>query len=248
MALARALAAALRTASKKAPPADDSAFITRWIAEADDPVFERLVTDLVEHGEIGDDPYVICGTVVSLARGARYTATDLKHGVDSISQRAQGEIAELQQLAQKADDLARFCRGSSKLDLASLMSPQVRLGPLIKQHGMMPLLQLADLHEREARVFRRFAAKEAEQDRARRSRYRISRERHAREQIAFMHLMATGLRELCGKPHYDAVAAMTNIAFPDADVASEHVRAACRPTTRQGRRRQTGALKRKKRT
>src|SRR5215471_10482857 len=106
MAPARALAAALRTASKKAP-ADDSAFITRWIAVADDPVFERLVTDLVEHGEIGDDPYVICGTVVLLARGARYTATDLKHGVDSISQRAQGEIAELQQLAHKADDLAR---------------------------------------------------------------------------------------------------------------------------------------------
>jgi hypothetical protein len=243
--LARALTAALRAALKQASP-DDSAFITRWIAEADDPAFERLVTDLVEHGEIGDDPYVICRTMVSLARGAWYTATDLKHGVDSISQHAQGEIAELQQLAQKADDLARFCRGSGKFDLASLTSPQVRLGPLIKQQGMMPLRHLADLHKREARVFRRFAANEAEQDRARRSRYRISRERHVREQIAFMHLMVTELRELCRKPHYDAVAVITNIAFPGTEVTSEHVRAACRPTTRQGRRSKTGSPGQKK--
>jgi hypothetical protein len=83
--LARALTAALRAASKKAPP-DDRAFITRWIAEADDPAFERLVTDLIEQGEIGDDPFVICRTLISLAHREWYTATDLKDGVDSISQ------------------------------------------------------------------------------------------------------------------------------------------------------------------
>jgi hypothetical protein len=245
--LARALTAAL-SAALKIGPRDDRAFITRWIAEAADPAFERLVTDLIEQGEIADDPYVICRMVISLAHAAWHAATDLKHGVDSISQRAQGEITELRQLAQKADDLARFCHGSGKLDLASLISPQVRLGPLITQQRMMPLQQLADLHDREAQLFRQFAAKEAERDRVRRSRYRISRERHVREQIVFMHLMAADLRELCGKPHYDAVAATTNIAFPGADVTSEHVRAACRPTTRQGRRPKAGALGRKKRT
>jgi hypothetical protein len=175
--------------------------------------------------------------VISAALRARRTANDLKHGVDSISQHAQGEIAELQQLAQKADDLGRFCRGPKKWDLASLMSPQVRLGPLIAQHGLMQLRQLADLHDREARLFRQFAAKEVDRDRVRRSRYRVSREKEVRDRIAFMHLMAADLREVCGKPHYDAVAAITNIAFPGANVTSEHVRASCRPTTRQGRRR-----------
>jgi hypothetical protein len=230
--LARALTAALRAALKKAPP-HDRAFITRWAAETDDRAFERLVTDLIEKGEIGNDPYVISGTVISLARGAWHTATDVKHGVDSISQHAQSEIAELKELAQKADDLAKFCHGSGKLDLASLMSLQVRLGPLITQQRMMPLQQLADLHDREARLLREFAAKEAERDRIRRSRYRISRARRVREQIAFIHLMTAALRELCGKPHYEAVAILTNIAFPGADVTFEHVRAACRPTTRK---------------
>jgi hypothetical protein len=121
------------------------------------------------------------------------------------------------------------------------MSPQVRLGPLIKQHGLMPLQDLAELHEREARSFRQFAAKEAEKIRTRTSRYRISRLKRFRERIAFMHLMAADLRELCGRPHYDAVAAITNIAFPGEDVTSEHVRAACKATTREGRRGKTGA-------
>jgi hypothetical protein len=164
-----------------------------------------------------------------------------------MSRRTQSEGAELCQLAHKAEDLTKFCR-SGKPDLASLMSPQIRLGPLIKQHGMMPLQQLADLHEREARLFRQFAAKQAEKDRTRTSRYRISRLRRFRERTAFMHLLAADLRELCGRPHYDTVAAITNIAFTGDDVmTSEHVRAACRPTTRKGRQRKTGALGREKR-
>jgi hypothetical protein len=244
--LARALMAALSAALKKAS-GDDRAFILRWIDAADDPAFERLVADLIEQGEIGDDPHVVCGTVISLARGEWHTATDLKHGVDSTSWRAQGEITELQQLAQKADDLANFCRGSGKRDLASLMSPQVGLGPIIKQNGMMPLHRLADLHALEAHVFRQFAAQEAERDQVRRSRYRISRQRYIRDRIAFMNRMATCFHELGGKPHYDAIAVITNIAFPDADVTVENVRAACRPTTRQGRRRKTGAQKQEKR-
>jgi hypothetical protein len=235
------LKAALRAALKKAPP-DDHAFVTRWISEADDPAFERLVTDIIEQGEIGEDLHLTCAIVISLARHTLRTAKELKQGVDWIAQHTQGEIAELQQLAQKADDLANFCRGSGKRDLASLMSPQVRLGPLIKQNGMMPLHHLADLHALEAHVFRQFAAKEAERDQVRRSRYRISRGRHIRDRSAFMRLMAATWRELCGKPHYDAIAAIANIAFPSANVTSEHVRAACKPTTRQGRRRKTGTL------
>ena len=47
---------------------------------------------------------------------------------------------------------------------------------------------------------------------------------------------STACTEWCGKPRYDAVAAMTNIAFPDADVVGENVRSACKATTRTARR------------
>ena len=57
----------------------------------------------------------------------------------------------------------------------------------------------------------------------------------------FMQQMVNCMNQLCGKPRYDAVAMITNITFPDADVDEENVRSACRPTTRAGRRR-SGAL------
>jgi hypothetical protein len=245
--LARQLAVALRAALKRGPP-DDRAFISRWLAEADDPAFERLGTDIIARGKIGENPHLIYRTVISLTLSSWHTATDLKHGVDALSWRTQREIAELLALAHKADDLANFFRGSAKRNLLSLISPQVRLGPLIERRGLTSIQHLAALHSREARVFRRFAAKEAEKDRARTSLYRVSRIKRARERIAFMRLMVADLCGLCGKPHYDAVAAITNIAFPSADMTSENVRAARRPTTRQGRRRKTGALGREKRT
>ena len=67
------LKAALRAALKKAPP-DDHAFITRWISEPDDPAFERLVTDIIEQGDIGDDRHLTCAIVISLARDKLRTA------------------------------------------------------------------------------------------------------------------------------------------------------------------------------
>jgi len=239
--------AALRAALKRAPP-HDSAFISRWLAAANDSAFERLGIDIIARGKIGENLYLIYRTVISLTLSSLHTATDLKHGVDALSWRTQREIAELLALAHKADDLAHFFRGSAKRDLLSLISPQARLGPLIECHGLTSIQSLAAMHSRETRVLRRFAAKEAEKDRARTSRYRISRLRRAREPIAFVLLMVADFRDLCGRPHYDAIAAITNIAFPGTDVTSEHVRAACKPTTRGGRRPKTGALGRKKRT
>ena len=63
----------------------------------------------------------------------------------------------------------------------------------------------------------------------------------SRKLKVFMQQMVNYMYQLCGKPRYDAVAMMTNIAFPDADVDEENVRSACRPTTRGGRR-SSGAL------
>ena len=92
---------------------------------------------------------------------------------------------------------------------------------------MMPLQQLGELHQREANLLRQFASKELP-----RPRTRISRYRQGREHVAFMYSMVSSMRELCGAPQFEALAAIINIAFPDADATAEKVRSSCRPTTR----------------
>jgi hypothetical protein len=223
------LKAALTAALQSALP-DDCGFFERWIAQADDPVFERLGADIMAHGEVDGDLRVIYGVLVSLARSARWTAQDVKTGIDPMQQRAQRERDGLLKLADKADDLAKFCRGSGLTGLAYLMSPQVALDSLLRERDVMSLQQLGELHEREAKLLRQLASQDLQ-----RTPTRISRERPRRETGAFMYLMVQHMRESSGNPHYDAVADMTNIAFPKADATADRVRAACRPTTRSGR-------------
>ena len=61
---------------------------------------------------------------------------------------------------------------------------------------------------------------------------------HSREQGVFMQRMVNWMYQYCGKPRYNAVSLITNIAFPKADVVAEDVRSACR--TANGR---SGALR-----
>jgi hypothetical protein len=241
-----ALNAALRTALKD-PRFGDHAFIKRWIDQADDLVFERLGVATAERGEIGRDLEVIYRLVIASMRQARQIAKDVKAGRDSTVDASAKDRAKALELAQNADDLAAFYRDSGvsgKLDLASLLlpvsgrpnlasllGPRAELAVVFLQNGMMSLQQLADLHEREASLLRRFASKEAPRL------VRISRQKRAREHVAFMQLAVRDMRELCGAAQYDAVAAVTNIAFPEANATAENVRSACRPTTRSGRRR-----------
>ncbi len=232
LALKTALTAALQSASP-----DDRAFLERWIAQANDPVFEKLGVKALARGEFDGELELFYRVVIAQARKARWTAQDVKSGVDLTEQREQKERDELLKLADKADDLAKFCRGTGRADLASLMSPQVRLGGLLKQHGMMPLEQLAELHEREAKILRQFVLQNPP-----RIPTRISRERRVREHVAFMYQMVQAMRELSGDPHYDAVADLTNIAYPNAKVTAENVRSACRPTKRSVRYKTSGAL------
>jgi hypothetical protein len=248
-----ALNAALMAALKNTR-FDDLAFVKRWIDQADDPVIEGLGVAIAERGDIGRDLEVIYRVVIAAMRQARQTAEEVKTGRDPTVDASEKDRAKALELAKKADDLATFFRDSGvsgKLDLASLLlpvfgkpnlasllGPRAELAVVFGQDGMMSLQQLAKLHEREASLLRRFASKEAP-----RTRTRISRQRRGREQVAFMHLAVRDMRELCGAPQYDAVAVIANIAFPNTIVTAENVRAACRPTTRSGRRlKATGTL------
>jgi hypothetical protein len=241
-ALKAALTAKLNNTLRNDGALNDGAFITRWIAAADDPVFERLGDKIAACGVIGTDLELIYRVVIASARQARRISEDVKNGRDPRVTAAEKNRAKALDLAQKADDLATFCRDSGvsgKLDLVSLLSPWRGLETLLGQHGMLRLHQLAEFHEREANLLRRFVLKQQIPA----PRARISRQRRGREHVAFMHQMVCHMRELCRTPQYDAVAAVTNIAFPKADATAENVRAACRPTTRSGRRRNaTSAL------
>jgi hypothetical protein len=119
---------------------------------------------------------------------------------------------------------------SARPNLASLLGPWAELDVSFRQHEMMPLQQLGELHQREANLLRQFASKEPP-----RARTRISRHRQRREHVAFIVFMADAMRQLCGSPQYAAVAVMTNIAYSKANATAEYVRAACRPSTRSGR-------------
>lgn len=56
----------------------------------------------------------------------------------------------------------------------------------------------------------------------------------------FVQLMVNTMYRHCGKPNYQAVAAMTNIAFPHATLTAEDARSFCRPTRRKERRGKSG--------
>jgi hypothetical protein len=196
-----------------------------------DPVWDKVATDVAEYGRVDNES--IYHLVIDRALGAWRTAQRLDH-IQELERKDRDELIELVQMA---EGLAKFFGGSKYTGIGA-----VAIIPLLLQHDMMSLQQLSQLHAREAELLRQLVSDEDKRGRTLPWPPRISRLRGKRKQIAFMLMMVDYMHGLCGKPQYDAVALMTNIHFPDADVTAENVRNACRPTTR--RMRKTGALKR----
>jgi hypothetical protein len=238
---ARLLKAALDAELKHARSPSDGAHLKRWVEAARDPAIERLGREMKRAG-VGDDLGVTYSTLIAMALYARRLAEEVKSGVDLFFENAKEESEQLLRLAQKADDLATFYQGPGLSGLMLLIAPQTGVGALFKRHGMMPLQELARLHQREAQLLRQYVEGHPPTPRT-----RISRQSRERKAVAFMHLMVRYIRELCGKPHREAVAAMTNIAFPEASATTDSVRATHRPTTPAGRSRKTGTRQRSKR-
>jgi hypothetical protein len=94
---------------------------------------------------------------------------------------------------------------------------------------------LAELHERQAKIFRRA-------DREMFGTTKVSHKGEHRERLAFVHTITKSLGELCGtnpngKPHRKIIAMLANICFPDEPVDDEGVRKMLedRPRKRVGR-------------
>jgi hypothetical protein len=216
------------------------AHIKRWLAEVDDPVWEQIAADVETYGKLPplvDGPYSYF-----IARAVQlrlYVETEL----DKPSllkkrerERRQQRFSDAMSLANLMDEVVRRCRKIAP------GAPDPSGRPTEWQLSMQWLT-------REAQKIRHGA-----QDLLKPDgwdwpfRVNVSRQsggkgkrRRSRELGVFMQEMVNCIYRACGKPGYHAVATITNIAFPAARVDAEDVRSACRPTTRAGRRRKSGA-------
>jgi hypothetical protein len=222
----------------------DRAHIKRWLAEVDDPVWEQIAADAETYGELlpfVDGPYSYF--IGSALRLRHYVQTALDKPSLLIKrklERRQQKCADAMSLASLMDEVVRRYDdsyrgpprpsgrpGEWELPLEWLKQEAQRM-----RHRAQDLLKEPDdwgLGYGPIRV-----------NVSRQSGGKIKR-RRSRELGVFMQEMVNRMYSACGKTRYHAVATITNIAFPAARVDADDVRSACRPTTRAGRRRKSGA-------
>jgi hypothetical protein len=231
----------------------DRAHLKRWLKEVRDPVWEKIAADFRRYGELPpvvDGPYSI---FIGSALRARHSAESQKDSpvlqMERKQQREQQEQKVLLELADKMEDVARHRRCCKKAQHPQRVPSPT--GPLPDLPQEAEAKRSLEWLRREAHRLRQVAEKvsagEPNWD-CERIPVRVSRQsggkgkrNQSRELGVFMQEMVNCMYEWCGEPRYHAVATITNIAFPDANVVDENVRSACRPTTRTARSR-SGAL------
>jgi hypothetical protein len=166
-----------------------------------------------------------------------------KSGKDPILEEHQARRKRSLHLAKAADDLAKYYRdnqryhtNATEILMPLLKSVELRLEPFslnrpmtittlpLPAYSMVPpsAYLLAELHERQAKLFRQSNWEPV-------SSTKVSHKREHRERLAFVHAITKSLGELCGtnpkgEPHRKVIAMLTNICFADANVNNEDVR------------------------
>ena len=211
-------------------------------------MWEQIAADTRTYGEL---PTMVEGPYSSFIGSALRARQFAESQTDTPAvqrkrklQREQQDRSDLLELADKIEDVLRHHQSCRKAQLPQRV-PSPR-GPLPELPQEAEARRSLDWLRREAHRLRQVAEKVSagepnwDWDRIP---VRVSRQsggkgkrNQSRNLGVFMQWMVNCMYELCGKPRYDAVATMTNIAFPDADVVAENVRSACRPTTRTARR------------
>ena len=172
-------------------------------------------------------------SIVKEALFMRQCAQRAQSGIDfDLRERQQYRQRDLD-LAEKADDLADYFRWAAGFSgIADFFS-----------RFFKPVGELEDFHRKEAEILRQRVGRPPK------SSLRISRQDRSkghtglRKISAFIDLADCFMRDwICDKPDHEAVAVLTNIAFPGYDLLADDVRKALRPTTREGRKRASRAL------
>jgi hypothetical protein len=228
------LRAAVATALKKTNlSALDRAHLERWASDeyVDGPIWQRLATAAHEraifpsnffYAELIEECLYFRGRAESVASGIDF---NLRHN----ERLHQWQL----ELAKKADDLADYYKWAAEYSGIAMFFYRF----------FRPVGELEELHRREAEVLRRCASHPP------RPSVRVSRQDRSgarkglRKVNAFIDLANAHLTFRCSeKPDYDAIALLTEIAFPDFDADAEFVRKSLRPTTLAGRKSATRAL------
>jgi hypothetical protein len=209
----------------------DRAHLNRWLEEARDPVWEQLAADTGRYGELPpvvEGPYSIFIDAALRARHFAESQTD-----PPAVQRKRKEEHEQQE---RLDLLAL----AGKMEEVVRLYPSCRKAPqrVPSPTGPLPDLPQIEWLRREAHRLRQPAEKVSAGVPVNVSRQSggEGKRNQSREVGVFMREMVNCMNDWCGKPRHRVVAAITNIAFPDANVVAEDVRTACRPTTRPDRR------------
>ena len=203
----------------------DREHIKRWRTGeyADDPIWERLAAAARAHNLLPPDS--IYESIIRESLQMRRYAESVGSGVDfELRERQQLHNRHLD-LAQRADDLADYYKWAADYSgIADFFS-----------RFLKPVDELEGLHRKEASLLRQragrppvSAARVSRQDRR-------GQRRGLRKVTAFVDLTAAFMNAwISKKPDYEAIALLTEIAFPKYDVDAEE---ALRPTTRSGRQR-----------
>jgi hypothetical protein len=229
----------------------DRAHLERWLAEARDPAWKRIAADTRTYDEL--PAFVECPYsyfIDSALRARQFAEGQTDTPAVQRKRKQQQDCLDLLELAEKMEDARRHRQSCRRAQHPQRVPSPT--GPLPELPQEAEAKQSLEWLGREAdRLWQlawKVSAGEPEWDWERRP-VRVSRQsggkgkrNQSRKLGVFMQRMVNWMYQWCGKPRYDAVATITNVAFPDANVVSENVRSACRPTTRTGRRR-SGALR-----
>jgi hypothetical protein len=215
----------------------DRDHLKRWASEGHsyDEIWRRLAAAAELHRML--PPKAAYETIVREALFMRETAESAQSGIDfTLRERRQYHERHLD-LAKKSDELADYYGWAAGYSgIANFFN-----------RFFKPVGELEDFHRREAEILRRRAGRPPN------SSVRISRQDRSRRHTglrkvnAFIDLAHRFIRDwLSAEPDHEAIAVLTNIAFPGYDLIADDVRKALRPTTRRGRKQTSRALTAKK--
>jgi hypothetical protein len=221
----------------------DRAHLSRWARSdyCDNPIWERLAAAARARGMLPRNTEYV--NLIGEALLARRHAESVASGIDFELRERQKQRGRHLQLAKAADELATYYEEAEAYSGIAMYFMRF----------LMPLSELREIHRKEAMLLRQRvgrepkpAARVSRQDRSK-PRDEAKRRKGLRKIRAFVDLANSLLTFwYFDKPDHEALALLTEIAFPDADVGREDVRQALRPTTRAQRANAARALKPKK--
>jgi hypothetical protein len=206
----------------------DRDHLQRWASDEymRDPIWSQLAAAAHARGVLPGG--VFYQDLIDETLYMRRKAESAASGIDFDLRHNQSLHQRQVELAKKADDLADFYKWAEGYSGVAMFF----------QRFLRPVNELEELHRREAALFRERTRRKPKQT------VRISRQDRSQSRKvgglrrinAFIDLANSYLTfAVSEKPNYEALAILTEIAFPDFERDPEFVRTSLRPTTASGR-------------